>query len=205
MPVTDLEQTCTDLASWPAAIGDLIAEPDRGGTAPSRSKPRSRPPWNPAVAYAWYSFHAAVRDAEQELRQHVTGRAAHECRRTGWSDGNTLKALDAIPKLAAGAGENHGHAATRILNRELTGLLLLPAIDLEDQIRNPNAPCPHCDRKMLTYREGEFRDTGKLACLGCSRGAVLYVGLVSGEPMLKWDDGEVTLAPPPEELIAVAK
>jgi hypothetical protein len=181
----DTGQVCADLASWHNHVAELIDQPDRGGTTPSRSKPRSRPPWNPAVANAIYDTHAAIRETEQELRHDVTRRPAHLCRRPGWSDGNTTRALEAIPKLAAAADTQLTEQAIIDLNRLLASILQLPAIDLEQRPRI--LPCPRCTRKMLRYWE----NSDEVACYGCNQKASISIGYISGEPDLTWADGWV--------------
>lgn len=182
--MSDVAQACTDLAAWLPAAAELITEPDTHGT-PVRSEPQSKPPWNAAIANAVYDVHAAVRAIEQDLRSTVTGTLL----RRGGSDANTLKAIDAIRNLAQAADAEDDVAA--MLGRLLTPILQHPAVDLEEPPQRPAVACPRCQRRMLRYRPR----SGELACLGCQRKAALSTGRVSGEPLLEWDDGEVTIAP----------
>ena len=195
----DTGQVCADLTPWLPILAALITEPDSDGTV-SRSKPSSRPPWNPAVANVVYDVHAAVRAVESRLRVAVTGTILVR----GGSDANTLKAIDAIPALAIAVDDELAQEATRTLNRLLTTILQLPAVDLEERPQRLQAACPFCQRPMLRL----YARDGRLTCLaygscfdadGRHPVGHMTIGAVSGEPFIAWADGTIQL---PEGLAA---
>ena len=181
----DLTQECADLAAWYTHAATLTSKPDIQPAA-GRTQPASRPPWNSQAAYAVLDIHAAARAIEQDLRYEITGRITGR----GGSDANTIAALGQIPRLAEAATATLTGETTRLLERLITAVLVLPAIDLEQRPQRLSAPCPRpgCRRPMLRY----YPSRRELACLGCMVKAEVWDGPVSGEAVLKWEDGLVT-------------
>lgn len=197
--MSDLAAACRDLAAWLPQAAALLAEPDTTGQPARSSAAHSAPPWNPAAADALYGAHAAIRDLEAELRQQVTGRAAHLARRPGWSDRNTVAALGAISALGEAADPVTAARAARELDRALTQIEALPAVDLAELSRRVPAACPYCGFGMLrVVMSGPHM--GWVACLrggACldadgqpPRGEITVTAL-NGE-CVAWRDGLVT-------------
>jgi hypothetical protein len=184
--MTDLTEACADLRAWLPVAAALITQPD---TQPAigRTQPGSKPPWNTAVACVVTDIHAGVRELEQDFRYQVTGRYATR----GGSDANTAAAIDAICRLAEALDQAMADQATRLLNRYITQVMMLPAIDLEQRWRTVPGPCPRCTRPMLRYREGDHMQPAQLACLGCARKARMMPGTVS-DGIVEWEDGTIT-------------
>ena len=194
--MSDLAQARDDLLAWLPVVQALTAEPDTDGHA-GRSKPGSRPPWNGEAAMLLFTIHAGVREVEQELRHDVTGRPARECRRTGWSDGNTARAVDAIAKLGEAAGAELAGDAEWQLTAWATQIMQLPAVDLEERPQRVRAKCPYCHAPMLRV----LPRSGRVTCLryGACQDSdgnhpVGEIGRsqLDGSPMVAWRDGLVT-------------
>lgn len=182
--MTVVAEACADLEQWLPVSAALIAEPDTT-TSRTHTAPASRPPWNPAAANAVYDTLESIRRLHANIRLTVTGRDVPP--RPHAVTGQTLTLIVSLSEALT--GEQQRETAYQ-LSRHLTRLLWLPAIDVEEQPRR-NLPCPRCFRKMLLY----WARSGDVACLGCMVKAQLLYGAVSGEPMLKWADGLVQVAP----------
>ena len=184
--MTPLDEACADLAAWYPVARNLITQPDtQPGTG--RDKPGSRPPWNNHVALTLFDIDAGIRELEQEFRQQVTGRPAHQCRRPGWSDRNTLRAIDAVRKLSGALGKTAEDRASAYLDACIAQILRFPAVGLEEPPQQRPVPCPRCRRLMLRF----FQLTGKVCCLGCGRRGQMMPGTVS-DGYVEWEDGELT-------------
>jgi len=178
--VTVLDEACADLTAWLPHAAALITQPDTDGH-PGHTKPGSNPPWNSAVANALLDTHAGVRELEQNLRYAVTGRIMVR----GGSDTNTIRAIEAVGRLAEAVDQALADDAARQLNSFITGILQLRAIDLEEVPRI--LLCPRCDREMLRVWEA----TGRVACFGCMIGGWMMPGTVS-TGYVQWEDGEIS-------------
>lgn len=189
--MTDLAQACADLAAWLPHAEDLVTEPDADGST-GRSAPASRPPWNAAAANAVFDVHAGVRELEQTMRYLVTGTLI----RRGGSDAATAAALAAIPALAEALPAAAATAAARQVERWVTEILQLPAIDQEDRPVRVMAPCPYCRMAMLRV----YPRSGRVTCLrygACAdsdgRHPIGDIGRgIDGTPRVLWHDGLVT-------------
>lgn len=190
--MTTLADAVADLRPLLPVAQELIAEPDQQGSA-GHAQPASAPPWNSAAANALYDAHAAIREVERELRYEVTGSFAQR----GGSDENTLAALDAIARLGESAAGDTADAAARVLSRLADGILMLPAVDLEERPQRIRASCPYCQRGMLRVKPR----SGEVTCLAfgsCTdsdgqhpRGRVGRSRL-DGSAVIEWNDGLVT-------------
>ena len=180
--MTALAEARADLIAWLPVAAALITEPD---TQPhvGRTQPGSKPPWNSAVAYVLTDIHAAVRELEQDFRYQVTGTVMMR----GGSDGNTIAAINAVGKLAAALDHAMADHAARLLNRYVTAVMQLPAVDLEERCRQVPAPCPRCQRRMLRV----YERSGRVACLGCATRGQMMPGTVS-DGYIEWQDGTLT-------------
>jgi len=140
-------------------------------------------PGNTAVFYVLTDIHAAVRELEQDFRYQVTGTVTVR----GGSDGNTVAAINAVCNLAAALDHAMADHAARILNRYVTAVMQLPAVDLEERCRQVPAPCPRCQRRMLRV----YERSGRVACLGCATRGRMMPGTVS-DGYIEWEDGTIT-------------
>jgi hypothetical protein len=177
-----LTEVCPDLQAWLSVLGELITEPDTQPTI-GRTAPGSTPPWNTAAANAMMDIHALVRELEQNLRYQVTGTLIVR----GGSHGNTVAALETIPRLAEAVPRDVAEQHAHLISRQITIVMQLPAIDLEERWRPVPAPCPRCQRPML---RACLRD-GRVGCLGCTHRGQMMPGTVS-DGYIQWDDGELT-------------
>lgn len=182
----------------------LITEHDQQNQTRVHTQPRSAPPWNPAVAAAVLDAHAAIRDVAAALHLAVTGRP----RAVPWAatERDTLRALDAIPALAAGAGKDERDRAIRMINRVTTAIRQLPAIDSAPvwQRLQPGPDglppiCPYCSNYSLAFAV----QSGMIMCRfpGCTDDdgnvpqASMEPGRYTGKPLLAWNDGKIQVAP----------
>jgi hypothetical protein len=157
--------------------------------------------WNPQAAMWVLDVHAGLREAEQNLAYGITRRLRDQ---RGGSERNTVKILDGLPSLAAGADYTVvRELARRLESWEFRGRLLLGEIEPFARLpRLPGQPapaCPYCRQiDSLRYRPV----TGQVRCIrpGCtdSNGerpdGLLTTGQFSGEPQLEWKDGETGVA-----------
>jgi hypothetical protein len=187
MAVSDLAQSCADLAAWLHPARELIVRPDIR-PVPGRPAPGSKPPWNAEAANLLFAIHAGLRDIEQQFRYDVTGRPAHLCRRQGtWTDQRTVRVLQAITRLSDAAEPGHVAEAARQISGWVASAMQLPAVDLEEKWRALPSPCPRCRRRMLRA----CVRNGKVACLGCVRRGRIMPGTVS-DGYVEWEDGTIT-------------
>jgi hypothetical protein len=203
-PVDLVREACALLAKNMSVLERLIAEPASppGGAAGMTPRPADTPePWNPAAGRALMDAHEGVRRLEARLRYELNG---HPGPRRGGSPGNPARALDAIPRLAAGLDKDAEGAAVRILDRWINEARALPAID-EAQLWRPlrSRPCPHCRCYFLkVLLDASGRPTGHVECfaVGCRDSAglrpVAAMGTSAcGVPELQWADGLTETVP----------
>jgi hypothetical protein len=124
------------------------------------------------VGRALMDAHEGVRRLKARLLFEKNG---HPGIRPGSSARNTELVLDAIPKLAAGLGEDIEDATIRILKRWINSARSVQAIDEAERWRPvPSRPCPYCGRHFLKVLEGaRGQPDGRVGCFGY---------LPSGEP-----------------------
>jgi hypothetical protein len=186
--MTPLPEVCADLKPLLPVLEDLVTQPDTQ-PMPGRTQPGSRPPWNTAVANILFIIHAGVRELEQDFRYQVTGTMTLR----GGSDVNTIRAIDAVCRLAEALDQAYADMAARLFTRYVTAAMQLPAIDLEERCRIVIVPdgseraCPDCTRRMLRV----FERSGRVACLGCEKRGQMMPGMVS-DGYIEWEDGTIT-------------
>jgi hypothetical protein len=116
--------------------------------------------------------HEGVRRLEAVLKYMVAG---HPGLRRGGSEGNTMAALAAIPRLAAGLPEDAGANAVRYLEHLANEARSVQAIDEAERWRPvPSRACPYCRCFFLKVLEdARGQPAGRVGCFG---------HLPSGEP-----------------------
>lgn len=191
-------------ASLPAVTLGLITEHDQQNTTWVHTQPRSAPPWNPAVANAVLDAHAAIRQAEADLQMAVTGRPRVTPRAA--TERDTLKALNSIPGLAAGAGTYIRDLVIRKLNHVTTSIRQLPAIDdapVWQRLRPGRDGMPPICQYCKNYTLAVAVQSGMIQCRfpGCTDRdgnppqARMVIGEYTGQRMVAWADGTVQVAP----------
>ena len=137
--------------------------------------------------------HEGVRRLEARLRYELNG---HPGARRGGSAGNTMAALDAIPKLAAGLPADFEDAAVRVLNRWIGEAEALAAIDKARRWRTLPRPrtCPYCGCWFLRADMDARPVTIVCFTIRCEDGnglrPVATMGTDGhGVPVLMWADG----------------
>lgn len=202
---TVMRDTCKQVTGYLPRLERLVSEPPPPAGVPVRPTPPAHTPLpgNPAAFYALTAAHAAARHVEDLLLYAVARRAG---RGRGGSDKNTLAAYDAIPKLAAGAGDDAFRLAISDLDRVLNEIQSVPGIDenkrwrhLPRQAGQPLPPqCPFCEGFYL------LADVESLLIVcsapGChdSNGdpPVATISIDEAhQPMLTWGDGKTERAP----------
>lgn len=156
----------------------------------------SQPPWRAPVAHAHTGLHALARKIESELRAD-TGLPQ---RPRGGSDGNTVKALRALPGLAEKADDWIVRVYTRELEKWVRSARM--ALELEEiPKRLPRLPgeaehpCPWCKNRTLRMLPFNSDGKGEVRCAnpGCrdekGRRPCANLEYFSGELVLRWQDG----------------
>lgn len=201
----DIEQIALDVAELTREKGiidqltALLREPseDPSVGAMSRSKAKSRPPWNPDAAGAYLTIHAGARELEQNLRYRVTGHTGED---RGGSTANTRAALAAITSLVYAVDELAVRDAANQVAAWLRAARQLRDIDRQDKwvplprVKGYLPPaCDYCD----TYSLRMNRRTGVVRCSnpactdedGNQPAARMLIGRYSGQGTLVWRDG----------------
>ena len=195
-PADLVQEACDLLARYFPVLESLVAEPSAEGPAPGMTARRAETPepWNGPAGRALMDGHEGVRRLEAVLRYMVAG---HPGARRGGSTLNTHKALDAIPRLAAGLPEDVGAAAVHVLNRWIGEAEALGAIDKARRWRTLPSPrtCPYCGCWFLRA-DMDARPVTitcfAVACPGDGNGLrpVATMGTDGhGVPVLAWADG----------------
>jgi len=173
-PADLVREACDLLAGYLLRLERLLAEPDASGPAPGMvTRDADTPePWNAPAGRALMDGHEGVRRLEAALRYALNG---HPGARRGGSEGNTMAALTAIPKLAAGLDSDAEAAAARVIERWVNGARVVQAIDEAERWRPlPQRPCPYCRCFFLRVQEDSRGQPGPtVRCFG---------HLPSGEP-----------------------
>jgi hypothetical protein len=202
-PADLVREACTLLAKYLPQLERLVAEPSAEGPAPGMTaRSAAAPlPGNPQAFNALMTPWEGAPRLEAALKYAVTG---YPGLRRGGSAGNVAAALGAIPRLAAGLGEDGEAAAVRILDRWINEARAVPAIDEAQQWRPLRSrPCPHCACYFLkVLLDAAGRPTGHIECftVGCRDGnglrAVAAMGTdAHGRPVLAWADGLTETVP----------
>ena len=174
-PADLVQEACDLLAGYLPRLEELLAEPSSTQNAAAGMSPRpadTPEPWDAPVGRALMDSHEGVRRLEAVLKYMVAG---HPGARRGGSEGNTIAALDAIPRLAAGLPEDAGASSVRYLERLINGARAVQAIDEAERWRPvPSRPCPYCRCYFLRVLEdARGQPAGRVGCFG---------HLPSGEP-----------------------
>ena len=173
-PADLVQEACDLLAGYLPRLERLLAEPDASGPAPGMvTRAADTPePWNAPAGRALMDGHEGVRRLEAVLKYMLAG---HPGARRGGSTRNTMAALDAIPKLAAGLPDNVEASSVRYLEHLINGARAIQAIDEAERWRPvPSRPCPHCRCYFLKVLEdSRGQPAGRVGCFG---------HLPSGEP-----------------------
>lgn len=203
-PADLVQEACDLLAGYMGTLELLVAEPSSTQDAAAGMSPRpadTPEPWDAPVGRALMDGHEGVRRLEAVLKYMVAG---HPGARRGGSTGNTMAALDAIPRLAAGVPENVEAASRRYLEHLINGARRVRPIDEAEQWRYVRGrACPHCGCFFLrVLLDAAARPTGRVEChaVGCVDGnglrPVATMGTDgSGIPELRWADGTTETIP----------
>lgn len=203
------ELNAADLNDDPAGAGMismemLLAERDTATGMPRRGRQGSQAPGNVAAMMLALDVHQFVRRLEASLRQAVTGKPGPA---RGGSDANTRAALKAIISLGEAVTDEDAGKAARLLERFVTAIGQLPAIDEVprwERIRpGPGGLPPRCPN-CSTFSLRVALNSGAVMCVfpGCADldGNMPPVGRlelsrINGDPVLAWKDGTVQVAP----------
>ena len=174
-PADLVREACDLLSGYMGTLELLVAEPASTQNAAVGMSPRpadTPEPWDATVGRALMDGHEGVRRLEAVLRYTLNG---HPGQRRGGSTGNTMAALDAIPKLAAGLDDYDEAVTARIIGRWVNAARAVAAIDEAEQWRPvPQRPCPYCRLCWLKVMiDPRGQPAGRVGCFG---------HLPSGEP-----------------------
>jgi hypothetical protein len=174
-PADLVREACDLLSGYMGTLELLVAEPSSTQNAAAGMSPRpadTPEPWDATVGRALMDGHEGVRRLEAVLRYTLNG---HPGPRRGGSTGNTMAALDAIPKLAAGLDEDAEDATIRVLSRWIGAAQAVAAIDEAERWRPvPSRACPYCRCFFLRVLiDSRGQPAGRVGCFG---------HLPSGEP-----------------------
>ena len=200
-PADLVREACALLAGYLPVLERLLAEPTAEGPAPGmHGRAAGAPvPGNAQALYALMDAWESVPRLEAALRYAVTG---HPGQRRGGSAGNIAAAFDAIPRLAAGLGEDAEAAAVRSLERRIHAARSVRAIDEVRRWRPlPGRACPYCGACWLRadmdarpvmiacfcgYCPGDGNGLRPAASMGTD---------AHGRPVLAWADGLTETVP----------
>jgi hypothetical protein len=206
-PADLVREACDLLAGYMTILERLVAEPavrdaTAGYTAVRLAE--TPEPWNAPAGRALMDAHEGARRLEAALRYVQSG---HPGPRRGGSPGNTMAALAAIPKLAAGLDEDGEAAAARLVERWVSQARAVPAIDEAQQWRYvPGRRCPYCTLYTLkVLLDDRGRPAGRIEChshpsVACRDGNGMRPSAAMGTndrgvPELQWADGLTETAP----------
>ena len=195
-PVDLVREACTLLAGYMDVLEREAAEPSAGEPAPGMTGRAAEAPLpgNAAALYALMDAWETIPRLEAALRYAVTG---HPGYRTGRSRGNIAAAMDAIPKLTVGLGEDAEGAVVWILERRITAARSLPAIDQAQRWRYvPHRRCRYCECASLKVAlDARGGATTHVECFGhdaTGRPCRVVATMATdsrGRPGLAWPDG----------------
>jgi hypothetical protein len=207
-PADLVREACDLLSGYMGTLELLVAEPASTQDAAVGMSPRpadTPEPWDASVGRALMDGHEGVRRLEAVLRYTLNG---HPGQRRGGSTGNTLAALDAIPKLAAGLPEDDEAVAARIVERWVNAARAVAAIDEAQRWRHVRGrACPYCkclvtikvllDRDLQPTGYVECRSAASVRCTdGNGRRPSARISTDDhGRVVLAWADGLVEAAP----------
>jgi len=207
-PADLVREACDLLAGLMPRLELLVAEPASTQDAAAGMSPRpadTPEPWDATVGRALMDGHEGVRRLEATLRYALSG---HPGQRRGGSSRNTIAALTAIPKLAAGLDEDDEAVAARIIERWINAARAVAAIDEAQRWRHVRGrACPYCKClvtiKVLLDRAGqptgyiECRAAASVRCADANgrRPSARITTDDHGRVVLAWADGLVEAAP----------
>lgn len=182
----------------------LLAERDAAAGVIRGGRAGAQLPGNVAAMMLALDVHEFVRRLEASLRLAVTGKPGPA---RGGSDANTRAALKAIVNLGEAVSEDAAGQAGRLLEKFVTAIGQLPAIDEAprwERIRpGPGGlppACPNCG--TFSLRVALASGAVMCVCPGCRDGdgnsppvARLELSRISGDPILVWRDGVVQHSP----------
>jgi hypothetical protein len=189
------------LAQLQALLPEPVADPT-SGTSTHHKVTGSPAPWHGEAGPLLMTIHAGVRDLEVDLKYAVTGSLPEDrwAGGRGRSDGNTVKALDAIAKLAFGVPESVAKKAAGELLSWVTQARQIRDISESEKWIPIHVPrgqlppaCPYCK----TYSVRIAQESGRVAysnaaCVDSEgnrpRGRIDRNRL-DGSAMLIWSDG----------------
>ena len=220
-PADLVAEACDLLATYLPRLERLAPEPDEAAFAvPGMTgRPAAAPlPGNAQAIYALTGIQASARQLEGVLLYAAGKRRAGPLAARGGSDANTLKALDAITRLAAAADDDLWRLVMSELEQRLNEARCVPAIDEAQQWRfipprrdeygRPVPGCPYCHGYFLKAAlDSRGRLSGRVECRsdpGCrdygGQHPAAQLGTDEhGRPVLAWPDFTET-APDLEEL-----
>jgi hypothetical protein len=173
-PADLVREACDLLAGLMPRLAAELAEQSAAGPAPGMTtRAADTPePWNAPAGRALMDGHEGVRRLEAVLKYMVAG---HPGARRGGSAGNTMAALTAIPRLAAGLPDDVEASSVRYLEHLINAARAVAAIDEAERWRPlPQRPCPYCACYFLRVQEDARGQPGPtVRCFG---------HLPSGEP-----------------------
>jgi hypothetical protein len=201
-PADLVQEACDLLAGYLPHLEELVAEPSSTQNAAAGMSPRpadTPEPWDAPAGRALMDGHEGVRRLEAVLKYMVAG---HPGVRRGGSAGNTMAALDAIPRLAAGLPADAGDAAVRALNRWIGEAEALTAIDKARHWRTLPRPrtCRYCGCWFLKADMDARPVVIMCFAVGCQDAnglrPVATMGTDhGGRPGLTWADGTIETMP----------
>lgn len=201
-PADLVQEACDLLAGYLPRLELLVAEPSATQNAAAGMSPRpadTPEPWDAPAGRALMDAHEGARRLEAVLKYMVAG---HPGVRRGGSTGNTMAALTAIPRLAAGLSTDAGDAAVRALNRWIGEAEALTAIDKARHWRTLPRPrtCPRCGCWFLKADMDARPVTVTCFTIGCQdRNGLRPVATMgtdaAGRPVLAWADGLTETVP----------
>ena len=167
-PADLVREACDLLSGYMGTLELLVAEPASTQNAAVGMSPRpadTPEPWDASVGRALMDAHEGSRRLEAVLRYILNG---HPGPRRGGSTGNTMAALDAIPKLAAGLDEDDEAVAARIIERWVNAARSVAAIDEAERWRPvPSRACPYCRCYFLRVLiDSRGQPAGRVGCFG---------------------------------------
>jgi hypothetical protein len=166
-PADLVREACDLLAGLMPRLAAELAEQSAAGPAPGMTtRAADTPePWNAPAGRALMDGHEGVRRLEAVLKYMVAG---HPGRRRGGSAGNTMAALTAIPRLAAGLPDDVEASSVRYLEHLINAARAVQAIDEAERWRPvPSRPCPYCRCYFLQVLEdARGQPAGRVRCLG---------------------------------------
>lgn len=198
-----MRDSCDLLASYLPRLARLLHLPDSpagyADTGMTGALAHSPVPGNAGAFHASTGIHALARWWEAMLLYHHGGTSVWG--RRGGSDANTLKALEAVVRLAAGADDDVLEDLARDLRRAEADAGAVPAIDEAERWRRlPGRACPFCGCwRLMVLLDARERPTSHVCCFGhdggvpCRQTATAATD-ASGRPALRWASGLVEAA-----------